>query len=258
MSKKKIILPVLLLFVVSGLFAIAKNYHWFGLDISKNKTDLPDAKEELRKIYGLYSKPDTSLSIKGIIRLYDRENKDALKEQTPFSYSKKGMQVYSQLGYMETFVDDSIVVQLDTVNKYIIVSKTDMSQVQASSQPGLPFEKFMQDTSAFKVEVTVAEKNKQRTLTIKSELNPEIKSSIIYYDPVSYKILKAEIEWWKEAIVYENEDTDKKTWLTIMDYTYPLAPGLTVQEKIKKIIVWKDGKAEPAPAYKDYQVHITF
>jgi hypothetical protein len=258
MNKKKIILTAGVLLLVTGLLAIANNFHWLGLNSSDNKTELPDAKEELRKLYAVYNRPDTSLNIKGVIKLYDRENKDALKEKTPFSYSKKGIQQYSQLGYVQTFINDSLLVQLDTLNKYIIVSKTGAGSIPQSGQTILPFEKFVQDTSTFKIELTVTEKNKERVLTIKSDLNPGIRSSAIYYDPATYKISKAEIEWWKEAMVYENEDTDKKTWLTVMEYSYPVLSEIPVVEKIKKIIIIKDGKVEPAPAYKEYQFQVTF
>jgi len=253
MNKRKFFIPIAVLLVLSGVFAIANNNHWLTPD--HNKNELPDAKEELRKLYAIYNKQDTSLTINGIIRLYDRENKDALKEQTPFSYSKKGKRVFNQLGYLQTFFEDSLIVQLDTVNKYIAVSKI-TEGVQESVQNGLPFERFMQDTSTFKITATVSEKNKERALTVISELNPEIKSSVIYYDPVTYKIKKAEIEWWKEAPIYDKEAVSKKIWLTIMEYTYPA--GMSNPESIKEIIVWKDGKPEPAKAYKDYQVHVTF
>jgi hypothetical protein len=116
----------------------------------------------------------------------------------------------------------------------------------------------MQDTSTFKIEATLTEKNNKRILTIKSDLNPEIKLSAIYYDPVTYKINKVEIEWWKETMLNENKDAEKKIWLTVMDYSYPVSPGMPVAEKIKKIITMKDGKAEPTPAYKDYQFQVTF
>ena len=68
-------------------------------------------------------------------------------------------------------------------------------------QSGLPFERFMHDTSGFKINASISEKNQERVLTIVSELNPEIKSSMIYYDPVTYRIKKAEIEWWKDAVI---------------------------------------------------------
>lgn len=258
MNKKKIILTGGVLLLVTGLLAIANNNHWFGLNSGDDKTKLPDAKEELRKIYTLYSKPDTSFYMKGVIKLYDHENKDALKEQTPFSYLKKGMQLYSQLGYLQTFISDSLVLQFDTVNKYITVSKVDLRSVQPAGQTGLPFEKFMQDSSSFEIEATVMEKNKERALTIKSDLNTDIKSSVIYYDPLTYKIRKAEIEWWKEAMVYGTEDRDKKTWLTVMEYNFPALPGISVTEKIKKIIVLKNGTAEATTTYKDYKVHVNF
>ena len=116
----------------------------------------------------------------------------------------------------------------------------------------------MQDTSTFKIDATITEKNKERVMTIKSDLSPEIRSSAIYYDPLTYKIMKIEMEWWKEAMVYGSKDMDKKTWLTVMEYKYPPSPGIFVTEEIKKIVTIKDGKAEPTPAYKDYQFEVAF
>jgi hypothetical protein len=255
MNRRKIFIPIALLLVLSGLFAIANSNKWLTPDNAKN--ELPDAKEELQKLYTIYNKQDTSFNINGMIRLYDKENKDVLKEQTSFSYSKKGKNVFNQIGYLRTFFDDSLVVQLDTVNKYIAVSKI-VEGRRVPVQSGLPFEKFMEDTSTFKISATVSEKNKERALTIISELNPEIKSSVIYYDPVTYKIKKAEIEWWKEAMINDQEEANKKIWLTIMEYTYPVSSGTSGPKSIKEIIVWEDGKPKPTKAYEDYQVHVTF
>ena len=93
---------------------------------------------------------------------------------------------------------------------------------------------------------------------ILATLNPEIRSSIIYYDALTYKIRKAEIEWWKKAMIYENENMNKKTWLTVMEYTYPVSPGISVAETVNKIIVLKNGTAEATAAYKDYRLHVSF
>jgi hypothetical protein len=260
MNKKKILIPLAVLLILSGLVAIAGNYHWFGLNIvNKTTADLPDAKEELKKLYTVYSNPDSAMHIEGTIRLFDRENEDAFKEEAKFSYSRKGKQLFSELGPIQSVMADSIIVQLDTANKYILVSKIDGAAELPAQAAGLPFEKFMQDTSAFKIEAAVSEKGKERALTIKSELNPEIKSSTLYYDPATYRISHAEIEWWKEAIVYKDEDSQKKTWLSVIRYTYPLSSGKSAAEEIKKIIVInKEGKAEPAKAYNDYSIRSSF
>jgi len=257
MNKKKLIIPAVIILVMSGLFATANNYHWFGINTG-SPADLPGAKEELRKLYAKYSDPAASFNINGTIRLFDKENDDKLKEQMPFGYSKQGLQFYMRIGSQQTFFTDSLLLQLDTTNKYMIISAVNKESVPVPPSGVLPFEKFMQDTSIFKIEAVVSEKNKERALTIKSELNPEIKVSTIYYDPVTYTIRRAEIEWWKEATVYNNEDGRKKIWLTVIEYSYPASPVLPVTERIKKIIVQKNGKIEPVPAFSDYQVQSSF
>lgn len=260
MKKTKMVIPVVIVLVLSGFFAVANNYHWFGWHTDTGKSILPDAKDEMRKLYSLYNKQDSSFNIKGIIRLFDRENKNVLKEETPFLYSKQGRQFSSQLGYLQTFLIDSLLIQLDTLNKYIIVSKADdqLGNAPAVAETGLPFEKFMQDTSLFKIEAIVSDSDKQRMLKIKSDLNPEIKALSIFYDPLTYTIKRVETEWWKDGGMYDSKNDGDKTWLTIIDYAYPARVDLSATEKVNKIIVRNDERISPAPAYKDYEIRVTF
>lgn len=255
--KRKLIISIVIVLMMSGLFAMAGNYHWFGFNAG-SPADLPAAKDELRKLYAKYSDPAASFTINGTIRLFDKENDNALKEQMPFGYSKQGTQFYMQMGGQQTFFTENMLLQLDTANKYIIVSPVNKDAMPAAESGILPFEKFMHDTSTFKIEASVSEKNKERALSIKSELNPEVRVSTIYYDPTTYTIKRAEIEWWKEAMVLNTDEDKKKIWVTVLEYNYPAQAVMPVQERIKKIIVQKNGQVEPTPAYSDYQVQSSY
>ncbi len=90
MKKKKLLIPLAVLLILSGLVAIAGNYHWFGLNTgNKTTADLPDAKEELKKLYAAYTKPDSAMHIEGTIRLFDRENNEAFKKKQNSAIQEK-------------------------------------------------------------------------------------------------------------------------------------------------------------------------
>jgi hypothetical protein len=249
MKKRKIILIVIVLLGLTGFYAIARSNDWFG----GSGGPAIDAKEELRKLYALYSRQDTQLHIDGVIRLYDKEEKDALKETTPFSYHRTGRQLHSHLGYLFYFMDDSLMVQLDTMNRVITVSRITQDQ-QPAIQTGLPFERFMHDSSTFKITATVEEERGARKLTLTNDLDPNVKSSVIYYDPSNYVVKRAEIAWWKQAMVYSKEDAEKKIWLAVMEYDHSAVGGAAVKERINEVISWKDGKPVATKLYAGYQV----
>jgi hypothetical protein len=249
MKKRRIILIVIVLLGLTGFYAIARSNDWFG----GSGGPAIDAKEELRKLYALYSRQDTQLHIDGVIRLYDKEEKDALKETTPFSYHRSGRQSYSHLGYLFYFMDDSLMVQLDTMSRVITVSKISQ-QEQPTMQTGLPFERFMHDSSTFRITATVEEEGALRKMTLTNDLDPNVKSSVIYYDPSTYVVKKAEIAWWKQAMVYSKEDAEKKIWLAVMEYDHSADGGAGVKDRISEVIGWKDGRPVATKRYAGYQL----
>lgn len=255
--KKKLIIPVAIVLLMSGLFAVARNYHWFGIN-ERGIADLPGAKDELRKLYSRYGNPAATFTIAGTMRLFDKEDDNKLKEQMSFGYSKQGLQCYMWMGSQQTYMTDKLVLQLDTVHKYIVISPISTDATPLSASGVLPFEKYMEDTSAFKIKAVVSEKNKERSIEIISELDPEVKLSTIYYDPGTYAIRRAEIEWWKEPMIEDSKEGRKKVWLTTIEYNYPASAQVPVAERVKNIVVEKNGKYEPVPRFSDYQVQSSF
>src|ERR1700741_1507420 len=103
MYKKNIIITAVVLLVTAIIAFAGKQYWW-----KKNAEAITlDGKEELRKLYARHGGENDHFHISGIIRLYDAENKNALKEQTPFVYFKKGNTVYSKMGFLQNFYDGS-------------------------------------------------------------------------------------------------------------------------------------------------------
>ncbi|HET9056046.1 MAG TPA: hypothetical protein VFN30_04275 [Chitinophagaceae bacterium] len=257
-NKKKWFLPFTIAFFLCGAIAVAGKYNIQGALFGGKKLPLPDAKQELKKIYTLYSNADSSITMEGIIRFYDKEKNDALKEQTGFYFTRNKKNFYSRLDYLQTYCADSLLIQLDTINKFIVVSKINIEVEEGHSQNILPFERFMQDTSSFKITATIKEENDERIITIQSELNPEIKSTSLYYDPVTYKIKRAEVEWWKDPLPGNDKESENKIWLANIEYRYPGISNISVENSIKKIIIINKGQVQVTEAYKDYEVKLSF
>jgi hypothetical protein len=257
MKRNRNIFLVIILLFVSGLVALAANNDWLGSG-GNNDDDLPDAKAELMQLYATYSRPDSSFAMKGVIRLHDNENENLLKEETPFQYIKIQSQYYCRLGYMQTFCADSLLVQLDTLNRQIVVAKFDPAVLAGLTGSLLPFEKFMKQKADFKFDVSIAGGKKQRTLTVRNDLAPEIKRASVSYDPDTYRIISSEIEWWKDALAGSGESDQNKTWVTRIEYEHGAAAGEPIVTRINKIFTVKNGKIEPAPVYMGYEFQTTF
>ena len=258
MNKTKIIIPVILLLVLTGFFAIANDQHWFGWN-NNTPGKARDGKEELRKLYSRYNQADSSWHINGTIRLYDGEkNNGAQQEETSFNYIKKGLEFYSSFGYTRMISGKDLVIQIDTLNKYIVISKPVAMEDGAVKQTAFPFEKFMNEKSDFKIEASVSEHNDERTLVLNNELTPEIKYCSIVYDTANYQIRRCEIAWWKDALPGTDAEAAKKVWLTRIEYHYLPPVDLSTKDKIDEVITVKNNQIIPVGIYKDYQVEKTF
>jgi len=253
MSFKKLILSALLL---SLLTAATAGYRWWK---SRDKTPalqrvLPSAPEELQKLIQQYRrKADSSASVAGTIRIYDRENKDLLKESKTFRYLRYGMEYYMQLSSLQFFCDGIWLVQLDTVNRQIVVEKAPPGGPGGMMSLAPPPEIFFSDTARLRISGTVMAEGDQRSLRLQSELNPEIRSSTLFYDTLSYQLNKAEIERWKPGT--SPDEKGDKIWLVKIDYQYPPAEKMDLRKKIKSIVSIDGHRVIPGAAYRDYEVN---
>ena len=248
----KLIASVCLL--TAACWAIAgRNPHWFH---NPGAISLPDAKEELNKLYTAYIKKDAALDIKGSIRLYDEEHDNTLKEENSFRIIKQDSQIYTRLSYIQTFVRGELAVELDTVNRTILVSKLDPAASTAIANHALMLGQWFSDTARFKMTGSVTASSNTRTLRLQTEMNPEIRSCSITYDTVSYRVRQAEIEWWKQGQIADTSAVHR-TWLARIDYVYLPFSGLDSSQRIDHVIRIS-GQIIPALEYKDYKIHNRF
>jgi hypothetical protein len=251
MKKRKKIIALVGLLIIGSL-AIAGNYSgWFNG--SDNDNNQPDAKEEYRRLYERYTRTDSIMNLRGVITLYDGENPTTVKEQSNFEYAKQGKQFYSQLSSLQTFCDGKLVLQLDTVNKIIALSPMNSEDIPADqSQSSLNM--FFSDTAAFRFSGGVSGNNQERTLTCRHELIPDIRLFRLIYDPVSYQLRKAEIEWWKNPLITDTTRKDE-VWITKISYQNATPAPWKADELMNKIIRVTEKGIEPMTRYKDYTIY---
>jgi len=78
------------------------------------------------------------MELAGTIRVYDGENKYALKEEKTYHYIRAGRQYYSQLSYLQIFCNGEILLQLDTVNKVVSVIRQQPGAATKATGPHRP------------------------------------------------------------------------------------------------------------------------
>lgn len=251
MKKGKWLIPACIALSAVAVLAVAQTSGWWK---NAGAHELPDAKTELKRLYALYMRADTSMYVSGTIHLYDEEKIDELKETTAFASFRNGTHFYSRFGHLQTLGEDSLVVLLDTLNKRIVLSKMDKESLSNARGGIFPFESYLEDTATFRISADLSEKNGQRVLVIRSDLDPGIASCSIAYDPASGQINNAEIRWRKDNALPAGKEEEEKCWLTKIRYEYKPAARVNIKELMEKIIVVKDGKIVTTPAYSGYEL----
>jgi hypothetical protein len=150
MTSKRIILFCVLLLALAGFIGAAGNYHWWTKASALSARKLPSPGDEYRKIMEQFNGHDSAIDLSGTIKIYDKEDQEALKETSTFRFIRSGRQYFMQLSYLQTFCNGSVILQLDTVNKLIVLAKAgdaDSPMVfQKGGNPGLLFN----DTAQFR------------------------------------------------------------------------------------------------------------
>lgn len=256
MSSKKIILSLLLLSILTVATA---GYRWWKVRHDTPPRALPPAVEELKKVVSQYRRlSDTTASVAATIRIYDPENKSALKETRTFRYCRSGAGYYMQFSYLQTFCDGNWVVQLDTVHRQIGVARVAPGASMAGAAfMGGSLETLFSDTARFRVYGTVTTgSGSQRRLRLQSELNPEVRSATLYYDTLAYRLDRSEIEWWKPSARPDDKD-NSRVWLAKIEYRYPPAEKVDIPGRMRAIVNTEGQTVRIGAAYSDYQLNLS-
>lgn len=248
-----------LVLALAGLFAAGGRRFWkHGSPLAEPRVvqaerDYPPAADEYQKIMRCFSTRDSNINIWGNIRIYDGENKYALKEQRTFAFIRYGDQFYSQISRLQTYCDGSLILLLDTLKKTMVVSEAPTKMNGNVDPVSQSIGHLFSDTAKFRIYATVSREGADGVLKMKSDLRPEMKSCTLFYDTTSYRLLRSEIAWWKQPVLTKTGPKDG-IWLSKLDYHFENPHPLDIHKKIEAMILVKGDKVNPRPMYKDYHV----
>lgn len=245
MAARKIKIGFIVLLVALGLFTTAGIKKWLNNNNVPEPTE--DATVVFRKLYAGFADAGKDLNIAGTVTLMDD---NTIKEKTSFQLVRQNHRMYHRFDVIQQISDDNVAVQLDTLNKYIVVSRPDKEWIKNQKKGILPFEAMLNDTASFKIRFKKT--GAEHALEIENDFQPEIKSCVLVYDPGTYTILRTVIQWWKQPGVADN----KQYWETIITYEYNGNEQVDIKEKLDAVIKVKKGKVDINPAYADCEVEI--
>ncbi|MBN8786929.1 MAG: hypothetical protein J0I84_07555 [Terrimonas sp.] len=245
MRTKKIKIIIVVLLVVVSLFTTAGVSKW----LNGNRTHVPpeDGKIVFKKLYAKLVDFNADLNVSGSITLYEGET---VKEETSFELLRQRHKVFHRFDYIKQIGNEKIAIQLDTVNKYLWISKPDKEMLKKQRKGILPFSDLMADTSFFSVTSLPGDKP---SIAIINNYQPEIKSCVLIYDQQHYTIQQAIIEWWKEP----GSPGNRQYFKTVTDYQYNAATAINIDELLESIVKIDKKNVEVNSAYTNYKVELT-
>ena len=246
-NSKKILLSFLLVILLGGAVIYASSINW------QPAGKLPDPRQELARLVNQYTTAAGAFATEGTIKIYDGENNNELKEETPFYFYKNNRDQYLKFGFLQVISNDSLTVQVDTANKYIIVASNAGEANTVNGQQLLSPDKFIADTARVDVQGTVRQNGKMRTIVFANKMNPEIVSYSVTYDSSNYRMQQSSIVFRKDP-----SDPDsighKKIWLAKIEYRYPASQVWNIAALINTFIKIDNGNISVRDKYRDFSL----
>jgi hypothetical protein len=113
------------------------------------------------------------------------------------------------------------------------------------------------EKAEFKIAGKVIQSNDhERTISFQDDFRPEIRSYELTYDPATYRVKGAKIEWWKDGGAIRVTVDTSRVWISHIDYRLLPPADININEEINKIIIIKKDQIQPALQFQDYQLHV--
>jgi hypothetical protein len=256
MTSKNFLFSALLL-VLAGFVAAGADGYWWRtpMPAAASASDLPDPAAEYGRLRQRYQTVDSAMDVSGMIRIYDGEHNGKLKEIQPFRSVRSSRQYYWQIGYLRNWYDGSILLVVDTMHRRMTVSRPVSDNLQSTGPYKMPADLLFSDTARFRLSGTVEQEQGQRTLTLHSDYNPEIRVCRVYYDTATYRLHRTEIEWWKDL---SGRDTAAgKVWLAKVEYTY-CPPRIDICKEMRTFITVGANGVTPTLPYANFDIKVNF
>lgn len=129
------------------------------------------------------------------IRLFSEKDPSVFLEQYECTYYTGKGQVYSRLGAAETYCNKDMLINADLDSKVVSILPSQPDLLRT----GMPALKEMKKkATAMQGQLSIIEENGADVLLYKNDLDPDVKSYRVYYDPFSWAINSVKMEVWKE------------------------------------------------------------
>lgn len=208
---------------------------------------MPDASEELQKICDRYL-DSMNYDLSGILSLYDGDGGE-LKDRSPFRYFRNGHVAYTLLASMRQYTLDSLLVQVDTLDKVLSIGLQGMAD---STLRGLFFE-GIRDTSLFKL--SLGPEGNDMVIHLLYKNSTALKSTDIRYSKLDHSIRSVENVWWKYQSL-EGPVKENSCWISHADFSARKLPDPDIIGGIRSIVTLNGKAATISPNYKDYETLI--
>ncbi len=259
MTSKTILLSTFLLLVIVGVIVAATGRSWWRRSAAaapapEEAAILPASASEYGKLIRQFRLADSTLEVSGTIRIYDEEKRGDLQETKTFRSFSKGEQYYSQLSYMRTYCDGSLVLAVDSVHRQMTVSK--VTPGSGATPGGMALDGLFSDTATFRLSGEIRDVRGERVMSMRNDYQPGIRECRMYYDTMSYRLHRAEIEWWKDRT--GRDRTAGRIWLARVDYVYHSPGPEDIAESMRQYIRLGPDGVRPTDAYAGYGIKVNF
>jgi hypothetical protein len=251
--KKKLGTILIFVFVVAITWIVIAQPKKLSIPAFNNTPEL-NGWDELKKLSDRYFDEKGAFDLSGRIYLYDVEDNNVLKEKSNFRSIQSGDCLYNQLASQQTFVCDGWMIQLDTISRTIIAASVDREEAKKAGKEILPFGRLIEDSAMLQIKATLNETGEEGILSFKTELNPNIRSTSIYYNISNHSIRQTKIEWWKTFSLSAGNRNENQCWLSVIDFDDKKPTVMDIRESFNKVVTIHGTSIKPVGKYQDYKL----
>jgi hypothetical protein len=211
-----------------------------------------DPLQECRNVLTRSGIANATLHVTGELSWYDEANPENTRQQTTFECVRNSDAFFSKVGAQTVFSNGKNVLQLDTDNRMIVVTKN-REDISMSPEAGAQLlSRMLEDTAQGKLHVAFSRDGNQPVLTLESETIPQMQNCKLYYDASTYALKRVVIRSWREKAPTETFGTN--VIVTDIRYRFESYHGFEKSQTMESVADINGTNIQLAPKYKAYQL----
>lgn len=248
---KWILLPV----AFTGIVWAAASGGLFSEQPDLAKTDF---REELTKLAAAQN--ITQVYSVGHVKLFDGGDMEKIMEEKKIEMIREGRHVWSRFDVMETILFDSLVMEINHVEKNVTIRVMEPEEAELVWDRQFLVDDWLKEDADFKVTGDVSGlTGDRRRLTVQNEFQPEVWKTVVDYDTVRYSVVKTQTYWIKdEKKLVENEKavTEKDCWVSEILFRYSSKGDEPVARKFFRIVKYENGEWKLTNEFSSYELTV--